>query len=176
MLRRLLRLGRHPSDADIARELRDHLDLEAEELARRANAADASDRARRRFGNPTFVAETVRDVWRFAWVDQLGQDLRHAWRGLRRSPVYAVSATLTLSLGVGAVVAVFGMVDPIIDRPYPTLPEDRLVWISQPSQRCPTCDDVSPAAFHALRERHGTLQAVAATTHWRTSLRGGNGS
>lgn len=176
MLRRLLGLVRRPSDRDIARELRDHVELETEELARGGNRAEAPYRARRRFGNPTSVAETVRDIWRIPRLDQLGQDLRHAWRGLRRSPVYAISAILTLSLGVGAVVAVFGMADPIISHPYPQLPEDRLIWISQPSKPCPSCEEVSPAAFSALRERNRSLADVAATATWRTSLRTPAGS
>jgi predicted permease len=176
VLRQLRAFLSRPRDHEIARELRDHLDLEAEELARSTSPHDASDRARRRFGNPTFIAETVRDLWRFAWLDQLGQDLRQAFRGLRRSPVYAVSATLTLSLGIGAIVAVFGMADPIIDRPYPLLPENALVYISQPSKSCPACVEVSPAAFSALRERSRSLTSVSATASWRTSLRDADGS
>jgi predicted permease len=176
MLRRLVGFVRRPSDREIARELRDHLELEAEELARGGSRADAADRARRRLGNPTVTAETVRDIWRIPSLDQLGQDLRHAWRGLRRSPVYAISAILTLSLGVGAVVAVFGMADPIISHPYPSLPQDRLIYITQPSKPCPTCEEVSPAAFSALRQRNRSLAEVAATAMWRTSLRTPDGS
>ena len=176
MLRHLLRIVHRPSDDDIAREMADHLELEAEELRAGGERVDATHRARRRFGNVTLVAETVRELWRFGWLEQLMQDLRHGSRGLRRSPVYAVTATLTLSLGIGAVVAVFGMADPIIDRPYPLLPEDELVWLTQPSKRCPTCDEVSPAAFAALRARSTTLSKVAATATWRTSLRVADGS
>lgn len=176
MLRRLLRLGRRPSDADIARELRDHLDLEAEASASYAKRGNAIYDARRRFGNATLVAEAVRDVWRFSWIDQLGQDLRHGWRGLRRSPTYAISATLTLSLGIGAVVAVFGMADPIVNRPYPRLPEERLIYFTQPSRSCPSCDELSPAAFQALRDRARSLAGVAATATWRTALRADEGS
>ena len=53
-----------PSDADIDRELRDHLELEAESLAASGNAApeDARFTAHRRFGNVTRAHESVRDV------------------------------------------------------------------------------------------------------------------
>src|SRR6184192_470652 len=75
VLRRVLNAIRHPSDAEIARELRDHLELEAEAIGG-SDPSGASYRARRRFGNATSAAETVREVWRLASLDQLGQDLR----------------------------------------------------------------------------------------------------
>src|SRR4051794_29687782 len=90
--------GSGPSDDEIARELRDHLELEAEELARDGPGSDARHRARRAFGNPTLIAETVRDGWRWTWWDDLTQDTGHALRALCRSPAYTVAAVVTLAL------------------------------------------------------------------------------
>ena len=60
---------RSPSDAEIEREMRDHLDLDTESLAagERAAPSDAQFAARRRFGNVSTARESVRDVWRWAW-------------------------------------------------------------------------------------------------------------
>lgn len=164
-----------PGDDDIRREIADHLELEAEDVARlgAGSRAEAAATARRHFGNATFVAEDVRAVWRPTWIEQLAQDLRHGVRSLRRSPAYAVTATITLALGIGASTAVFSLGDHVLDRPFPQLPENELVWIVQRSpHECPTCDNASPAAFTALKERARTLSAVGAAQLWRASLNG----
>ncbi|MGH7677059.1 MAG: ABC transporter permease [Gemmatimonadaceae bacterium] len=51
-------------------------------------------------------------------IEMLGQDLRYALRGLRKSPAFATAVILTLGLGIGANVAMFGVVDRLMFRPY----------------------------------------------------------
>ena len=77
------RRGRRPTDDEIARELRDHLELEADALSSAGD--DAAAAARRRFGNLTGTGEDVRAVWRWAWWDRMTGDLRLAVRTLRRT-------------------------------------------------------------------------------------------
>ena len=48
------------------------------------------------------------------WMGTVAQDVRYAVRGFRRSKAFAVSAVLTLALGIGATTAVFSVVDPIL--------------------------------------------------------------
>jgi hypothetical protein len=62
---------------DLARELRAHLDLEAEEQ-RRAGLAPAEARyaALRAFGNRTTIEEDARVTWQLVSLEKLGQDLR----------------------------------------------------------------------------------------------------
>jgi putative ABC transport system permease protein len=173
MWRRLT--SRHgPTDAEIARELQDHLDLEAKELAA-SGADDPIHAARRTFGNPTYLGESVRDVWHWTWLEQWLQDVRHGARALRRSPGYTVAAIVTLAVGIGATTTVFSMSDALLQRPFPLLPQDDLVWIVQRSKSCPTCDNASPAAFSAVQAAH-TLEGAVAATRWRTALRLGAGS
>jgi putative ABC transport system permease protein len=52
---------------------------------------------------------------------------RHAWRSLRRTPVFTVTATLTLVIGIGAAVAIFSVVNGVLLRPLPYGNPDRLV-------------------------------------------------
>ena len=44
------------------------------------------------------------------FIDQLRRDLHYSLRTLRRSPVFAASAVLSLSLGIGANAALFSLV------------------------------------------------------------------
>lgn len=60
-------------------------------------------------------------------VDLLIQDLRHAARGFRRAPLFAVTAILTLALGIGSGTAVFSVVDRVLFRSLPYAQSDRLV-------------------------------------------------
>lgn len=108
-----------PTDDEIARELRDHLELEAEELATAGDAGEAHARARRRFGNPTLVAESVRAVWRRSWLEQadsIAQDLRYAARSLRRTSRFAFTVVFTLMLGLGLNGALFSALDRVFLR------------------------------------------------------------
>ena len=54
-------------------------------------------------------------------LDLLRADVRQAFRGMRRSPAFAATVVITLGLGIGANVAMFGVVDRLMFRPYPYL-------------------------------------------------------
>jgi putative ABC transport system permease protein len=54
-------------------------------------------------------------------LEMVAQDLRYALRGLRRSPGFTVAVVTTLALGLGANVAMFGIVDRLLVRPPPYL-------------------------------------------------------
>jgi hypothetical protein len=70
---------------DFEREIRDHLDLEAEERGGSLSAA------RRAFGNTTQIKEDVRAVWTWTALERFTQDLRYGLRQFRRSPGLASS-------------------------------------------------------------------------------------
>jgi hypothetical protein len=180
MLRRLIeRLSRRrlPTDVEIDRELRDHLELEAESIATtdRATQSAARDAARRRFGNVSRVRESVREIWRWVWLEQLAQDTRHGLRAIARSPVYSLAVIVTLALGIGAGTTVYTLAR-AIHTPFPQLSHDKLLWITYGNARCGTsCTELSPAAFVALQRRAVSMAAIA-TSNWSTSLRGTDGS
>lgn len=104
------------------REFREELEFHRRHLEQRAaedgaDAAQASAHARQTLGNLTRVTEDTRDQWTFRWLDHLSQDLRFAWRGLRRTPAFTVTVVLILSLGIGANAVMFGVVDRLMFRP-----------------------------------------------------------
>ena len=62
-------------------------------------------------------------------MDKLLQDLRYAIRSLWHQPSFALTAILTLALGVGATTAIFSVVNAVVLRPLPYQEPDRVVGI-----------------------------------------------
>jgi hypothetical protein len=92
---------------------------------------DARYQAAREFGNTMLVAETSREVWLWAWMKRLSQVMRYALRGLRRHPVLAFAAALTLAISIGANTTVFNIVNSILLRPLPYPGSERIYWRSE---------------------------------------------
>lgn len=55
------------------------------------------------------------------------QPLQHSWRSLRRSPMFAATAVLTLTIGIGASTAIFAVVNGVLLRPLPYGHPEQLV-------------------------------------------------
>jgi putative ABC transport system permease protein len=122
---------RRRRERDLEEEIRSHLRMAAEDRADRGvNPADAERTARREFGNVALVKDVTRDMWPGGWLDRLAQDVRFAVRLLHRNPGFALSAILTIALGIGANTTVFTIVDHVLFRPPPYLAGDRLVQVT----------------------------------------------
>jgi predicted permease len=98
----------------------------------------AEEQACARFGDPDLVAgQYARDQrgtasgrpGRTAWLKDFGSDVRLGIRHLRRAPLFAAVAILTLGLGTGAAAAIFTLVDAVLIRSLPVRDPDRLVVI-----------------------------------------------
>jgi predicted permease len=118
-------------DADLDEELRIHIDLAIEEnLARGMSPQRARTAALRSFGGVTQTRETYRQQRGLPMLESLNRDIRFGLRQLAKSPGFALTAILTLALGVGANTAIFTLIDSIVLRPLPYPQQDRLVIIS----------------------------------------------
>jgi putative ABC transport system permease protein len=88
------------------------------------------------------------------------QDLLHAWRGLRRTPVITATAVLTVALGVGASTAVFSVVHAVLLRPLPYADADRLVELFEDNRG--SLLRVSALNYLSWAERSNSFEAIGA--------------
>ena len=86
--------------------------------------------ARRKFGNVTQQTEEARSTWIARWLSDAAQDLRHAFRGMRRDVGFTAFTILIAGLGIGASSTVFSVVNAMMLRPLPFRDPARLLWIS----------------------------------------------
>jgi predicted permease len=117
-------------------ELRFHIDSYVDDLRREGIApAEAQRRARAEFGGIEAQKEECRDALGLRLVDELIVDGCYTFRQLRRSPVFAAVAVLSLALAIGANSAVFSLMEAAIWKPLAVPQPERLAlfsWASGP--------------------------------------------
>jgi predicted permease len=143
-------------DADLEEELRAHLELAMEDSMRRGMPErQARAAALRSFGGVAQVKERYRNQRGVPMLEQMSWDVRFGFRQLRKSPGFAITAILTLALGVGANAAIFTLIDSILLRPLPFAYQDRLVSIS--------ADSLFPKGWvRALQENSQSFASISA--------------
>lgn len=113
---------RRRKEDELREELQFHLDQEAEQTDR--------DAARRELGNLALLREDTRSAWGWTVVEQLFQDLRYAARTMLRNPAFALLATLSLALGIGANTAIYSLMDTLLIRSLPVPDPGSLVVLN----------------------------------------------
>lgn len=125
----LLRRGRANGRLDA--ELQFHLDQQiAENIAGGMDPDEARYAALRSFGNPAALRDQTRASWSWNQLETLWQDARFALRQLRKSPGFALTAILTLALGIGATTGIFSLTRALLFDPLPIPDPGSLVRIS----------------------------------------------
>lgn len=121
---------RRRREAEWREELENHQTLREAWNRDQGVDPDAAHRlARQQFGGELRALEEVRAIHVAAWWDSLLQDCRYALRGFRKSPAFSAIAVATIALGIGASVAVFSVVDPLLFRSLPYPRDERLVSV-----------------------------------------------
>ena len=120
--------GERKLDADLDEELRAHIDLAIQEnLKLGMSATEARTAALRDFGGLTQIAETYRVQRGVPLFEQMRRNVHFAFRQLRKAPGFAITATLTLALGIGAATSVFSVVNGVLLKPFDFREPDRLI-------------------------------------------------
>ena len=163
-MNRLRYLGRRSRiDDDLEVELRFHIESRTAELtASGVPPRDAATRARVEFGSIARAVEDSRAAWQFRWIEDLAADLRYAFRTVRRSPGFAVTAVLSLALGIGANATIFNALYSILWKPLPVSKPEELVEISLSSNS--GLRDLPTVAFVGQLRSAGVFEGVSART------------
>jgi predicted permease len=102
---------------DLSVSIREHLEEKIDELMEQGMShQQASQAARRAFGNAMLIEQRGREQWQWAALEVLWFDLKYALRQLIRHPGFAVTAIITLALGIAANLVVFGVLNTLILR------------------------------------------------------------
>ena len=166
-------LGRR-SQRDFEDEIRSHVDLEAERLrAQGMSPQDAEREARRHFGNVGVAEDRFYHAQRFVSLQDIGRDLRHAWRALRRTPGFLVTCVVTLGLAIGAVAGMFGVVNTVILESLPFPDSRRLMAIegTAPGSDLPERFDVGEEFYLHYKERSKLFDGIFAFESGMSTLR-----
>ena len=87
---------------------------------------EAVHAARREFGNVALIEERSREEWLWPKLEAVRADLKYALRQLVKHPGFAVTAMVTLALGIGANVIVFSVLNALMLRPLSVSEPQRL--------------------------------------------------
>src|SRR2546428_4611922 len=168
--------GRKSREDDLDRELRSHLDLEAEEQEERGlSSEEARYAARRALGNTTLIKEDVHAMSCWARLESAWADLRYAARLLRKTPSFTAAIVATLALGIGANTAIFSVCDAVLLKPLPYADSERIVMLWEKSLRDETLDAVAPANFNDWCEQTRSFDEIAAINPYPTFVLTGRG-
>jgi hypothetical protein len=133
-------------------------------IANGEKRADAEQNARREFGNELLIKEITRDMWGWTALERIAQDLKFAFRQMRRSPGFTAASVLTLALGLGATTAMFSIVNGVLLQPLKYREPSRLYLArTVPPARANLTRDypVNARLFHEWRTQCRSCEQVS---------------
>lgn len=157
----------------LRQEMEFHIESMAQEFAAQGMPEEESRFvARRRFGNMTQTSEDVRFTWIAHWISDLAQDLRYAFRGMRRNTGFTTFTILIAGLGIGVSSTVFSVVNALLLRPLPFRDPGRLVWMGNGNDVTNTQSE----HYSDLRALNQSFSDLAAFADWSVGNRQLTGS
>ena len=151
---------------DLSVSIREHLEEKIDELMEAGmSRQEATQAARRNFGNVALLEQRSREVWQWPTVESIAADVRFALRQLYKSPGFTSIAILIMALGIGANTAIFSVVHAVLLEPLPFSDPNRLVqiWHVPPQSSFPgmTRFAVSAANFLDWQKQNDVFSGMA---------------
>jgi len=151
-------------DEEFEREVDEHIALLTADNIRRGMTPDEARRAAVvRFGGPMQIKEQQHDDRGLPFVETTLQDIRYALRSLAKHRAFSMVAIATLTIGIGAGTAVFGIAGAVLLRPLPYQDPDALVRVFETNPlKGWTRNIASPANYADWKTQNTVFTDVAA--------------
>ncbi len=163
---------RQKRESELDEELQSHLQMAAQDRADRGETPEQARRAaRRQLGNLGLIKEVTREMWGWASLERLMQDLRYGLRMLAKSPGFTAVAILTLALGIGANTALFSVVNGVLLKPLPYPHPEQLVALSESKPNFET-GSISFPNFRDWQKDNRTFSGMAISRGYNFNLTG----
>ncbi len=142
----------------------------AERVADRVKPAEARAGALGEPDNSPLIDDGPRDRWGWMWLEVLANDLRCAFRQLRRAPAFTATALLTLAFGIGANLGVFQLLHAVILAELPIPHPEEVVRIHAARTPFDQSWTISYPAYQRLREATPDVPLMATAYTWAATL------
>src|SRR4051812_9107804 len=96
------------------------------------------------------MKENVRETWGWSALDRFGQDIRYGWRTLRKNPLFAAIAVLSLALGIGSATAIYSVMDAMLFRALPVHSPRELTILNWRAIKPPASGFTQPAGIDSV--------------------------
>ena len=150
-------------DHELNDELSAHLGMHiADNLRAGMTPEEARRQALLALGGLEQIKESVRDQRGFPLLESLFQDVRFAFRMLRKSPTFAVIAILTLALGIGATTSIFTVANDFLIRSLPFSNSNRLVMVKRYDVKQSQSGWADPPTFKYWQQQNHVFENMAA--------------
>jgi predicted permease len=154
--------ARRRGDARLREEIESHIATHTEENIRAGMTPHQARRhARLKFGPVEAVREDYHAEEGLPFVENLLRDVRYAFRVLRKSPAFTLVALLTLMLGIGANVVVFGVLNSVLLHPLDVNDPQNLYQLRPKLWMSGRLLTTSYPAFEDFQRRNATFSAMA---------------
>lgn len=121
---------KRPLDNDLDEELASHIAMATDDNIRAGMPpAEARRQAMLKFGGKESAKELHRESRGLPMLDTMMQDLRYAFRTLKKDAAFTTFAVLIVGFGIGASSTVFSVVNALLLRPLPFADAERLAWV-----------------------------------------------